>query len=146
MGDVFIARFVDYHCNESVFSLLGKEEQIPEEWLVITWNTFIMFYLDHHTNQYELKVQKIIYLQNLVNQILDAFIDIKKMTKSYISVTNTLVWIDVHVRQLTNKSKIHLKCGRPVGLKDITPRKRKKQGKLDTLEEVIKMTYQFKID
>ena len=31
MDDVFIARFVDYHFNESVFSLLGKKEQIPEE-------------------------------------------------------------------------------------------------------------------
>ena len=47
---------------------------------------------------------------------------------------------------LTNESKIRLKHGRPVGSKDITPRKRRTQEKLDTLEETIKMTDQFKID
>ena len=43
-------------------------------------------------------------------------------------------------------SKIRLKHGRPVGSKDVTPWKRRTQEKLGTLEETIKMTYQFKID
>ena len=39
-----------------------------------------------------------------------------------------------------------MKRGRPVGSKDVTPRKRRTQEKLDTLEETIKITDQFKID
>ena len=51
----------------------------------------------------------------------DAFIDTKKVTKSHIPVANTLAQIVVPVGQLTNESKIRLKCGRPVVLKDVTP-------------------------
>ena len=68
------------------------------------------------------------------------------MTKSYISVANTPTRIDALVGQLTNESKIRLKRGRPVGSKDVTPRKRRTHEKLDTLKEAIKMTDQFKID
>ena len=68
------------------------------------------------------------------------------MTKSYIPTANTPTRIDAPIRQLTNESKIHLKRGRPVGSKDVTPRKRRTQEKLGTLEETIKMTDQFKID
>ena len=68
------------------------------------------------------------------------------MTKSHIPVANTPTRIDVPVRQLTNESKIRLKRGRLVGSKDVTPRKRRTQEKLDTLEETIKMSDQFKIN
>ena len=68
------------------------------------------------------------------------------MTKSHILVANTLARIDVHVGQLTNKFKIRLKRGRPVCSNDVTPQKMRTQEKLGTLEETIKMTYQFKID
>ncbi|RVW45253.1 Retrovirus-related Pol polyprotein from transposon TNT 1-94 [Vitis vinifera] len=104
-----------------------------------------MTHLDPRTNQCELEVQRIIHLQNLANQLPDAFIDTKKVTKSHISA-NTPARIDVPVGQLTNESKIRLKRGRPVGSKDVTPRKRRTQEKLGTLEEAIKMTDQFKID
>ena len=63
--------------------------------------------------------------------------------KSHILATNTPIWIDILIRQLTNESKICLKCGKPVGSKDVTPRKRRTQEKLGTLEETIKMTNQF---
>ena len=62
----------------------------------------------------------IIHLHNLANQLPHAFIDIKKVTKSYISTANTLTQIDVPIGHLTNESKIQLKCGRPIGLKDVT--------------------------
>ncbi|RVW31501.1 Copia protein [Vitis vinifera] len=65
---------------------------------------------------------------------------------SHIPAANTPARIDVPVGQLTNESKIRLKRGRPVGSKDVTPRKRITQEKLGTLEETIKMTDQFKID
>ena len=85
-------------------------------------------------------------MQNLANPLPDAFIDTKKVTKSHILAANTPTRIDVLVGQLTNESKIRLKCGRPVGSNDVTPRKRRTQEKLGTLEETIKMTNQFKID
>ena len=105
-----------------------------------------MTHLDPRTNQCELEVQMIIHLQNLANQLPDAFIDTKKVTKSHISATNTPTWIDVLVRQLTNESKICLKRDRPVGSNDVTLRKRRTREKLGTLDEAIKMTDQFKID
>ena len=84
-----------------------------------------MTHLNPHTNQCELEVQRIIHFQNIANQLPDAFIDIKKVTKSHILAANTSTWIDVLTGQLINESKIHLKCGRPVGSKDVTPKKKR---------------------
>ena len=61
-----------------------------------------MTHLDPRTNQCELEVQRVIHLQNLESQLQDAFIDTKKVTKSYIPAANTLARIDVPVGQLTN--------------------------------------------
>ena len=105
-----------------------------------------MAHLDPCTSQCELEVQMIIHLQNLANQLPNAFIDTKKVTKSYIPTANTLAQIDVSVGQLTNESKIRLKRGKPVGSKDVIHWKRRTQKKLGILEEAIKMTDQFKID
>ena len=80
-------------------------------------------------------------MQNLANQLPDAFIDIKKVTKSYILAANTPTRIDVPVGQLTNESKICLERDRPVGSKNVTPRKRRTQEKLGTLEDAIKNNY-----
>ena len=93
-----------------------------------------MTHLDPRTNQCELEVQRIIHFQNLANQLPDAFIDTKKVTKSYIPIANTLAWIDVLVGQLTNESKIRLKRGRLVGSNDVTSRKRRTQEKLGTIK------------
>ena len=94
-GDVFTARFADCHFNESVFPSLGGENSIPEERREISWKTSTMTHLDLRTNQRELEVQKIIRLQNLANQLPDAFIDTKKVTKSHIPTANTPARIDV---------------------------------------------------
>ena len=80
-----------------------------------------MSHFDHCTNQCELVVQMIIYLQNLENQLPFAFIDTKKVTKSHIPAANTLVRIDVTEGQLVNESKIRLKREKPISSKDITP-------------------------
>ena len=61
-GDVFTARFVDCHFNESVFPSLGGEKLIPEERREISWKASTMTHLNPHTNQCELKVQRIIHL------------------------------------------------------------------------------------
>ena len=80
-----------------------------------------MSHFDPRTNQTELEVQRIIHLQNLANQLLDAFTDTKKVTKSHVPATNTPARIDVPKGQLANESQKCLKRGRPFGLKDITP-------------------------
>ena len=96
-----------------------------------------MSYFDHCTNQCELEVKRIIHVQNLANQLPDTFIDTKKVIKSHISVANAPTRIDVPEGQLTNESQIHLKCGRLIGLKDLTPQKREHKEKLVPLNRQI---------
>ena len=119
--DVFRARFADCHINETVFPPLGGEKSISEERREITRNASTLSHFDPHTNQCELEVQRIIHLHNLANQLPNAFVDAKKVTKSHISVANAPAQINVLEGQLANESKIHLKRGRPIGSKDITP-------------------------
>ena len=74
-------------------------------------------------------------MQNFVNQLLDAFVDTKKVTKSHIPAANSPTWINIPERQLANEFKIHLKCGRPIGSKDITPWKMRKLRKIGAPKE-----------
>ena len=57
----------NYHFNETIILPLEGEEPVPEERREIIWNALSLSYLDPRTNQYELEVQRIIYLQNLAN-------------------------------------------------------------------------------
>ena len=120
-GDVFTARFAECHFNENLFSPLGGEKSVLEERREITWNASVISHFDSHTNQSELEVQRIIHLQNLANQLPDAFIDTKKVTKSHVPVANTPTLIDVLEGQLANESQIRLKRRRPFGSKDTIP-------------------------
>ena len=81
----------------------------------------MMSHFDPRTNQCELDVQRIIHLQTFATQLLDAFIDTKKVIKSHNPTANALTWIDVPERQLANESQIRLKHGGPIGSKDLTP-------------------------
>ena len=82
-GDLFKARFNDCHFNESVFPPLGGEKSQPEAGQVIAWNAINLSHLDPRTNQCELEVQKIINLQNIANQLPDAFTDTESNKISY---------------------------------------------------------------
>ena len=77
----------------------------------------------------------IIHLQNLANQLPDAFVDTKKVTKSHIPAANVQAWVDITEGQKTFESKTRSKRGRPIGSKDITPRKRRTNGKQNDHEE-----------
>ena len=55
---------------------------------------------------------------------------------SHILTTNNPAQINVPERQLANESKIRLKHGRPIGSKDITPRNRRIQKRIDTPKEI----------
>ena len=61
-----------------------------------------MSHFDHRTNQCELEVKRIIHFQNIVNQLLDAFIDIKKVTKLRILTANAPARVNVPEGQLAN--------------------------------------------
>ena len=134
-GDVFRARFPDCHFNETVFPQLGGEKSIPEGRHEITWNASTLSHLDQRTNQCEPEVQMIIHLQNLANQLPDAFVDTKKVTKSHIPAANVPARVDITEGQKAYESKTRSKRGRPIGSKDITPRKMRTNGKQNDHEE-----------
>ena len=98
---------------------------MPEARHEITWNVLMLSHLDSRTNQCELEVQRIIHLQGIANQLLDVSTDNKKIVKSHILVANTSARIEVPIGQsvntAANKSKPHLKRGRPVSVKDKIP-------------------------
>ena len=73
----------NYHFNETIFSLSVGKELVLEERHKIIWNALTLTYLNLRTNQCKLKVQRIIHLQNLANQLPNAFIDTKKVKKSF---------------------------------------------------------------
>ena len=77
----------------------------------------------------------IIHLQNLANQLPDAFVDTKKVTKSHIPAANVPARVDITEGQKAFESKTRSKRGRPIGSKDITPRKRRTNGKQNDHEE-----------
>ena len=123
-GDLFTARFADCHFDELSFPTLGGENKPSEK--EISWNELSLSHFDPRTKQCELEVQKIIHLQNLANQLPNAFTDAKKVTKSHVPAANAPIKIDVPVGQsIANESKARLKRGRPIGSRDKNPRKRK---------------------
>ncbi|XP_047307541.1 uncharacterized protein LOC124911138 [Impatiens glandulifera] len=93
-----------------------ENKQLEKE---IIWRELSLAHYDPRTKQSELEVQKIIHLQNLANQLPDAFTDPKKVTKSYIPVANAPIRIHVPEGQPTtaNEPKMQVKCGRSVGPK-----------------------------
>ena len=66
----------------------------------------------------------------------DVFTDTNRVTKSHIPAINAPARIDI--TKISNESNVRRKRGRPLGSKDVNPRKRKEQNKAVgvTLEEV----------
>lgn len=133
-GDVFTARYVDCHFDESIFPPLGGGKVLNKKPSEISWNASDLNSLDPRTGQCEIEVQRIIHLQNITNQMPDAFNDARKMIKSHTPAVNTPARIEMPIEksipgELTNKvieeSKPRQKRGRPVGAKDTVPRKSK---------------------
>jgi hypothetical protein len=150
-GDIFKARFEDCHFDENIFPSLGKEKSLLEARQEITWKNSTSSHFDPHTNQCELEVQRIIHLQSIANQLLDAFTDNKKIIKSHIPAANTPAKIEVPVGQsiniAANESKARLKRGRPIGANDKILRKRKAQGnEIGAPEEALPTKQATKID
>ncbi|KAL0420579.1 UNVERIFIED_CONTAM: hypothetical protein Slati_3080800 [Sesamum latifolium] len=71
----------------------------------------------------------VIHLQSVANRLPDALIDTKKVTKSHIPAEKVPARLEVPEVILTqskaSESQIRWKRGRPIGSKDVNPRKRK---------------------
>ena len=92
-----------------------------------------MPHLDPRNAQYDKKVQRITHLQKIASQLPNAFTNTAKVTKSNILTVNIPVMINIQIGKTdimeTNESSMtRLKCGRPLGSKDLIPRKRKIKG------------------
>ncbi|XP_074377339.1 uncharacterized protein LOC141718862 [Apium graveolens] len=96
IGDVFTARYADCHFDESVFPSLGGDNILHK------LNASGLSSMNPRTKQCESEVIRIIHMQNIANKMPDAFNDSRHIIKSHIPAS-----------------------GRPVGAKDIVPRKRK---------------------
>jgi hypothetical protein len=83
--------------------------------------------------------------------LLDAFIDNKKIVKFHIPAANTSVKTEVPIGQsintVANESKARLKRGKPIGVKDKIPWKRKAQGnEIAAPKEALPTKQAMKID
>ncbi|XP_021737563.1 uncharacterized protein LOC110704092 [Chenopodium quinoa] len=132
--DLFTARFADCHFNETVFPALGGEKVDPhKKEIELIWNATQLLMLDPRTNMCEQEVKKIVHLQSVANQLPDAFVDTKKVTKSHIPAENAPARIEIPTgnKAIENESQARRKRGRPLGSKDSKPRKLKR---LDGIE------------
>ena len=75
IGDLLLNDLQICHFDEQVFLSLGGEKIKTNERREITWYASSLSHLDSRTNQSGLEVQKIIHLQDIANQIPDAFSD-----------------------------------------------------------------------
>ena len=119
-GDLFTARFADYRFDETNFPQLGGEKnKLKSE---IAWKVSSLSHFDPRSPVCEQEVQKIIHLQNIANQMPDAFTDSKRITKSHIPAVNVPIRIDVpngpSTSVIASESQIRLKRGRPLGSQD----------------------------
>ncbi|GJR90392.1 disease resistance CC-NBS-LRR class family protein [Tanacetum coccineum] len=136
-GDVFTARFADCHFNEAIFPPLGGEKKTHEK--DVSWSEPSLLYLDPRTKQSETEVQKIMHLQEISNQLPDAFTDTKRVTKSHIPAANAPTCVEIPNKRvgdnIAQESQKRLKRRRPIGSKDKNPRKRKGTEKNSDHEE-----------
>ena len=92
----------------------------------IIWNASSMSHLDPRIAQCDKEVRRITHIQKIVSQLPVAFTDTAKVTKSYIPTANTPTRINIPIGKIAimeaNESS------RPLGSKDLIPRKRKIKG------------------
>nr|AAS79613.1 putative copia-like polyprotein [Ipomoea trifida] len=124
-GDQFTARYADCIFDEDHFPALGGDKSpYLTKCREISWDEKDLQYLDPRTSQTELEVQKIINLQNLANNLPDAFTDNRGVTRSHIPAVNAPSRVEVPKGSGMHTDTPHRqKRGRPVGAKDLNPRK-----------------------
>ena len=91
--------------------------------------------IDPHTSESELKVQRIIHLQNLANELSNAFTDHKKVTRSHIPtvIAPERIQVPLKATNSTVSAPNPRKRGRPPGPQDKVPRRRPQRRVLEPL-------------
>jgi hypothetical protein len=79
-GDLFTVWYADCIFNEDNFLALGGDYKYHSECQEINWNDKSILSSDPRIKETELYVQKIINLQNVTNNLPDAFTDYKCVT------------------------------------------------------------------
>ena len=94
-GDLLMARFADSIFNKDHFPALVGEFKYHAESQEISWDARGIANEDPRTRESELQVLKILNLQNIANNLSDAFTAGKDVTKSYIPARNVPERIEV---------------------------------------------------
>jgi hypothetical protein len=87
-SDLFMVWYADCIFNDDHFSTLGGEFQTNSECQEINWDDKSIIFSDPRTQETELQVQKIINLQNVINNLSDAFTDYNGVIKSWNHAVN----------------------------------------------------------
>ncbi|XP_074376698.1 uncharacterized protein LOC141718216 [Apium graveolens] len=129
-GDVSTARYAECHFDETMFPKLGGDNDLHKLNSEISWNASGLNSIDSRTNQCESEVQRIIHMQNIAIQMSDAFSDSRHIIRSHIPAVNAPARVEIPTKksipgELISDSKPRQKRGRPIGAKDIVPRKQK---------------------
>ena len=129
-GDLFTARYADCIFNEDHFPALGGDYKYQNQCPEINWDAQDISTHDPRTQESELQVQKIINLQNIANNLPDAFTDYKGVTKSYHPARNVPERIEVPNKtiQLPPSKPVLGKRGRSKAInQDVAPKRQRKQ-------------------
>jgi len=94
-GDLFMVRYADCIFNEDHFPALGGDYKYQNECQEINWDAQGISSSDPRTQETEQQVQKIINLQHIANNLLEAFIDYKGVTKSSYPARNAPERVEV---------------------------------------------------
>jgi hypothetical protein len=97
-GDLFTAWFADCIFNKDYFSVLGGDNKFITKGQEINWDDKSILSSDPCTKETELQVQKIIELQQIASNLLDAFTDYKGVTKSLNPTANAPCRVEVLIK------------------------------------------------
>ena len=99
-GDLLTARYTDCIFNEDHFPTLGGDYKYQNECQEINWDAQGISSSDPRTQETKQQVQKIIHLQHIANNLLEAFIDYKGVTKSSYPARNAPERVDVPIKNI----------------------------------------------
>jgi hypothetical protein len=94
-GNLFTARFADSIFDEDHFWALGGEMYHKDQCREIDWNAKSMSFSDPRTMETEQQVQRLLDLQNIANNLLDAFTNYKGVVKSFNPARNAPERVEV---------------------------------------------------
>jgi hypothetical protein len=92
------AQFAECIFNEDHFLALGGDNKFINDDRKINWDDKSILSSDPRTKETKLQVQKIIELQQIASNLIDAFTDYKGVTKSLNPVVNVPCRVEVSIK------------------------------------------------